>query len=381
MSQRLIRVLVLGGTGHFGARICRRLLNEKNIKLLVSSRSESAAIQLVSELEKCPVSATVEAVVLDHTADSFEQDLAELSPDIVLHTAGPFQGQDYRVARACLACGSHYIDLADGRSFVDAFQQTLDEEAKDAGLLLVTGASTLPGLSSAVINQETSDWQSVEKLEITIAPARQTPRGLSTIQAVLGYCGKPFEILHRGKWQRSFGWQSLKVQRYSRLGTRLAAVCDVPDLVLLPQRIPSLHTVVFRAALESWLEHIALYGFAMFVRLGLVDDWANYATIFKHLSRISQSLGSDVGGMRIEIEGKDHDGLILRKQWDLVAGENHGPEIPVSPALVLTRKLLHGELGLTGAQPCFGLMSLDDFATEVAALDITWSTQRADIGR
>jgi saccharopine dehydrogenase-like NADP-dependent oxidoreductase len=46
------------------------------------------------------------------------QALEVLSPGLVIHCEGPFQGQDYRVSNAALAAGAHYLDLADGRQFI-----------------------------------------------------------------------------------------------------------------------------------------------------------------------------------------------------------------------------------------------------------------------
>ncbi|HZF99242.1 MAG TPA: hypothetical protein VEY92_13600 [Pseudoxanthomonas sp.] len=55
---------------------------------------------------------------MDAQADDLAARLVALAPGIVIHSAGPFQGCDYRVAEACLAAGVHCIDLADGRDFV-----------------------------------------------------------------------------------------------------------------------------------------------------------------------------------------------------------------------------------------------------------------------
>ena len=60
--------------------------------------------------------------------------LAALKPDVVIHTSGPFQAQDYHVAKACIVQGCHYIDLADGRAFVDGIT-VLDEAAIVAAVL------------------------------------------------------------------------------------------------------------------------------------------------------------------------------------------------------------------------------------------------------
>ena len=148
---RTMIIVVIGGTGHFGGRICRRLAGEPNTELVVTSRSEANATRFVGELVAGFPDASIRPAYLDQFSANFEDDLRRLSPTIVVHTAGPYQGQDYRVARACIEAGSHYIDLADGREFVEGFS-SLNEFALERGLLLVSGASTLPGLTSAVID-------------------------------------------------------------------------------------------------------------------------------------------------------------------------------------------------------------------------------------
>ena len=122
----------------------------------------------------------------------------------------------------CIHCGAHYIDLADGREFVAGFHR-LNDEAQNRGVLLVSGASTLPGLSSAVIDSMSGDFDVISGIEISIAPAHQTPRGVGTVAAVMSYCGKPFKVLEQGRWMTRYGWQDLRIQHYPALGKRLSA--------------------------------------------------------------------------------------------------------------------------------------------------------------
>ena len=68
---------------------------------------------------------------------------------MLINATGPYQEQDYSLARACIAAGVHYLDLADARAFVTGIG-VLDAEARSAGVLAVSGASTVPGLSGAV---------------------------------------------------------------------------------------------------------------------------------------------------------------------------------------------------------------------------------------
>src|ERR1700729_3974888 len=137
-----MRVIVIGGLGNFGARICKRLSLEDGFKIVATSR----------HAEKTSTTKDVELATLDIEHVGLASQLQSLAPDLVIHCAGPFQNQDYRVALAAIACGAHYIDLADGRSFVTGFVSAVHSAAVAAGRTAVTGASTLPALSSAVVD-------------------------------------------------------------------------------------------------------------------------------------------------------------------------------------------------------------------------------------
>ena len=361
------RVVVLGGTGHFGARICRRLAKEPDLELIVTSRSEARAESLVAELRDQP--AAVSAAAVDQDAQELVDRLRELNPTVVIHTAGPYQGQDYGVAQACIDVGCHYVDLADGRQFVAGFD-SLDAAAQEVGVVLVTGASTLPGVSSAVVNQMRDRFQSIERIETSIAPAHQTPRGLGTVHAVLSYCGMPFEVWRDGQWHTVHGWQDLRVQRYPALGRRLSGACDVPDLALFPDYVPGVRTVSFHAALEAPWEQLGLWAMAWLTRIGIVRDWTRFASAFLAMSERLIRLGSRRGGMQLRIDGKGLDGKAHTCHYHLVAEKNHGPEIPCTPAIVITKQIVRGEAPEAGAYPCLGLFTVEEFMQELSDYDV-----------
>jgi NAD(P)-dependent dehydrogenase (short-subunit alcohol dehydrogenase family) len=365
------KIVVIGATGHFGGRICRRIVGEKNTELVVTSRSDARARLFADELRELDPDATVHAASLNQSSPDFESALNILRPDIVVHTAGPYQDQDYRVAKACIDCGSHYIDLADGREFVQEFE-TLHREAKERGVLLVSGASTLPGLSSAVVDLLKDRFDLIRDIEISIAPAHQTPRGVSTIAAVLSYCGKPFKVLLNGDWVTMHGWQNMKTQRYPQLGLRISAACDVPDLGLLPNYVAGSTTVTFHAALEARWEQAALWFMGWLTRLRIVKNWNRLVPAFRWMSGRLIGLGSDTGGMHVKLSGIGRDQNAKSVTWFLMARQNHGPEIPCCPALILTRKLASDQISVRGAFPCLGMITMAEFDHEVSDLDIDW---------
>lgn len=77
-------------------------------------------------------------------------------------------------------------------------------------------------------------------------------------------------------------------------------------------------------------------------------------------------LGSSLGGMVVRVQGLDAAGKPVRRAWHLAADDDHGPEIPAMPAILLARRLARGELTATGAHTSLGWLRLSDFAPEFA---------------
>lgn len=348
-----MRTVVIGGHGNFGARICGALAGDEGIEILAAGRRRAAAHP-----------AGVEAVTLDIASPRFPDELAALRPGVVIHCAGPFQDQDYAVASAAIAANAHYIDLADGRRFVSNFSAALDGAARAAGVLAVSGASTLPALSSAVIDGIAARFPSVRGIWIAIAPGQRAPRGAATITGVLSYAGRSFQWLSGGRWSDAWGWQELMRVSFAGAGVRWAAACDVPDLELLPARYAGTRTVEFRAALELGIQHFGLWLAAALRRAGVPVPLERWAGRLDHLASLLDRFGSDRGGMLVSVAVERENGSRALIEWHLTAEASHGPEIPCMAAILLARKLARGELGERGAFPCMGLISLDEFESE-----------------
>ncbi|WP_426690375.1 saccharopine dehydrogenase NADP-binding domain-containing protein [Rhodanobacter ginsengiterrae] len=365
-----LRVVLIGAAGVFGSRIASQLAGDPRFRLTLAGRRLDRLVLLRDALGD----ASVQLAALDVTAPGLVGELAALQPQLVIHAAGPFQQQDYRVAEACLACASDYVDLADGRDFVSGFGR-LDGQAKAAGRLLVSGASTVPALSSAVVDSLLPRFAVLDVIEHAISPGNRAPRGDATVAAILGYCGRPVTYWRDGRWQTGHGWMHTRRAIFP-FGRRWLGLCEVPDLELFPQRYPDVRTVIFRAGLELKRLHFATFAAAWLVRLGLIRDLARHATRLRRVSEWFLGAGSDVGGMLVELTGRDAQGRPLRLRWSLSAATGDGPQIPATPAVVLARKLADGKLALHGAMPCMGLFTLDEAlaALDAFAIDIQRET-------
>ncbi|HMH17856.1 MAG TPA: saccharopine dehydrogenase NADP-binding domain-containing protein [Burkholderiales bacterium] len=366
-----MRVVVIGGYGNFGARICRGLAGSPGMEVVAAGRHPEAAQRAIAHPE-------VQHARLDHSARDFPAALKRLAPDLVIHSAGPFQSQDYRVALAALAAGAHYLDLADGRGFVARFAQSVQSAARAAQRLAISGASSLPALSSAVIDSLLIRLPHVEEIQIAIAPGQRAPRGEATTAAMLGYAGKPFKWMNGGAWRDAWGWQELRRMRFYALGARWAAACDVPDLEIFPKRYPGVRTVEFRAALEIGTQQFALWLAALLRRRGMslpIERWG------KSLGWIASRMnvfGGELGGMLVSVTGRRPDGSRAQIEWHLTSDVEHGPEIPCMASILLARKLAQGSVTLRGAFPCMGFIALPEFEAEFARWRITTVLREKD---
>ena len=357
------RIVILGGYGLFGGRIVTALANDPAVVLIVAGRSPERAAEFVSGLREAQ--ARIEVATLDTTSATFNMQLAELRPDLVIDTAGPFQSRDYRVAEAALAVGAHCIDLADSRAYVCGIG-ALDAAARTANRRVLSGASSVPGLNAAVVAAFRRRFSRLESVESAISPGNRTARGWATMLAILGYVGKPYPVLHEGRREVAHGWQSLRRIRIADVGTRWVANCEVPDLDVLPSRYPELRTVEFRAGLELWRMHFGLWLGSLAVRFGPLRSLLPFARPLFVLSELWQGIGSDVGAMQVVLRGRDHEDKPLALTWSLVARNGDGPQIPATAAVLLARKLARGELPGGGASACIDLFTLDEFMQELA---------------
>lgn len=343
---------MLGGRGNFGARVCKALRTDAALEVLSAGRDRSNDLQI------------------DCAAADLACRLRAASPSVVVHCAGPFQGQGYEVPHSALAAGAHYLDLADGREFVAGFAAAIDPYARQAGRLALSGASTLPALSSAVADQLAQKFSRIDEIQVAIAPGQRAPRGAATVGAVLGYCGRPFKWLEDGVWRDAWGWQELRRLRFAGAGTRWAAGCDVPDLQLFPERYPGVRTVQFRAALEFGIQHFALWLAAGARRRGVqlpIERWG------QPLERIASKLGrfgGATGAMLVAVAGLRRDGRRASAEWHLTVDACTGPEIPCLAAVLLARRLAKNASTEVGAFPCMGFLNIADFQADFSRLGI-----------
>ncbi len=350
-----LRVLILGATGVFGSRLVERLAKEPGLSLVLAARNRAKLEALARNL------GATEIRTIDR-ASIRPADLQDV--DVIVDAAGPFQGSHFQVIEAALAARVHYIDLADGRAFVAAIGQ-FDARAREAGIAIVSGASSIPALSHAVLDRLTQGWGGIESIKIGIFPGNRAPRGLSVVEAILSYAGKLVRVFRGGRWQDLPGWGMTHRWHIDGVGTRWASVCDTPDQDLLVERYKPTRAAEFFAGVELTIMHIGLALLCLLVRLGFVRSLRPAAPLLHRIATWLRPFGSDRGAMVVEVTGERKTA-----RWTLDASGNRGPYVPVLPCVALLRKW-RDRTPEPGARPCVGMLDLADFDRDFDDLGIS----------
>lgn len=359
------RVLVIGGTGGFGRRLVEGLIATTDLAVVIGSRDRSRGQTLAAAFAP----GRAEAIALDRGTVT-EEALRSTGAFAVVDAAGPFQGADYRLARAAIAAGMHYLDLADARDFVAGFG-ALDAEARGAGLIALTGASSTPALSHAVLDRMTAGWQRIDSVEIAISPGNKaSPRGLAVLRSILSYAGRLVRAFTDGEWVTRPGWGMTTRREMRGLGQRWLSLCETPDLDLAPARFAPRDAALFRAGLELSVLHLGLLVASLPVRLGLLRSLARFSRLFRWLAERLARFGSDSGGMLVEASGVDAEGARVQAEWSLLARDGDGPYVPTLPALAVLRTMAAGTIPPPGARACVGVVDLAAIEREFARYHI-----------
>lgn len=360
-----IRTLVIGAYGNFGRIISRHLNQMPGVQLVIAGRNARQLAQLDAQLSSTGASLHG-SWCGDAMAPGFAEALRELGIDWVIHTGGPFQGQPYRVAEACIAAGVNYCDLADCRAFVSGIAQ-LDERARKAGVALLSGCSSVPSLSSAILDEQRQRFSHIESIEHGISSSAKMP-GLSTIEGVLAYAGRPIRQWRDGQPCEVDGWLGLQLRHLPGLGWRLLSNVDVPDMDIFASRYGA-RTLAFKAGAGLMAGGLANATLALLVKCGLVRDPLPWARRLHRLGLRFERWGDGKSAMYLDVRGLDENGQPLRLRAQVSATNDKGPEIPSCAAVALMARLTEGYQPAAGARPCVGEISVAQYLAAIDAPD------------
>ncbi|MGB5344584.1 MAG: DUF4166 domain-containing protein [Woeseia sp.] len=380
-----MKILVLGGYGVFGGRLIDLVADVNAFEILVCGRSADKAEAFCARRQSG-------ARLVPLRLDRSDVDLAlqQQRPDVLVDASGPFQdyGDDrYSVVESCIRQRVNYLDFADGSEFVSGIDQ-FNEAAQRAGVFVLSGVSSFPVLTAAVID-ELQHGMDIHKVTAGIAPSPYAGVGMNVMRAVLGYAGGPVRLTRAGKLTAVGGLtESLRYTvsppGYLPLRNLRFSLVDVPDLRVIPQVFPQIRDIWVGAGPVPEFLHRLLNLIAKIRSAWYLPSLAPFAGVcywvINHLR-----YGEHRGGMFVEVEGQvagkvdsgetgeahsDQQRGFEKRSWHLLAEGDDGPYIPSMAIEILLRKLENGDAPDAGARPAIATLTLQDYERVFAGRQI-----------
>ena len=159
-----LRVMVVGGSGRVGGSCVNRLVKQGAAVVTVGGTNrdrfeESKATWKVQRNEHVAAEAIEKISFVQVDKENTQSVSAALQPgafDLVVHTAGPFQGKvgtNNGVLEACIESGTPYMDVCDDYCTARAAKTKFDALAKQKGIPCIISTGCWPGVSSLMAKQ------------------------------------------------------------------------------------------------------------------------------------------------------------------------------------------------------------------------------------
>jgi len=308
------RVLIVGGSGVFGRLLAHELIRTTSVDLILAGRGLSAAIAACRELGAPD---RTSAIALD-LGDPESLTRAARGCVAVACAAGPFQELSRELPMAAVRAGAHWLDIGDHEGWVVPVldDATLDAAARDAGLAVIPGLSTVPALSGALARWGCERLPGADRARITLFIGNRNAKGVGAIASAM----------------------SSGFRRPTRVdlpfGRRIAYVGRSPDTELLRRDLGL--DAEFRVVLE-WAP-------AGLLAFGLGPLWSRFgarsrsrgARILAAISRPFGRFGSEGGCLQVDL----WDG----KQRLSVTALSDDQRLGILPCAMALQRLLAGDL-------------------------------------
>lgn len=355
-----MKILILGGYGVFGGRLARLLSDCAELEIIIAGRDLARATAFCATHLG---SARLKPLALNRA--DIAAGLAAERPDLVVDASGPFQdyGENrYGVIKSCIATKTNYLDFADAADFVFGVAQ-FDAQAKAAGIFVLSGVSSFPVLTAAVL-REMAKSMDIVAVDGGIAPLPYAGIGLNVMRAVVGYAGAPVKLRRGGVDTMAPGLAesrrfTIAVPGRLPLWNIHFSLVDVPDLQVLPPEHETMTDIWMGAGPVPEILHRCLNLLAKLRAALKLPSLVRLAGLF-HLVLNLMKFGEHRGGMFVRARGVK-DGRDIEQSWHLLAEGDDGPLIPCFAIEAILRKSLAGERPMTGARPATRALELADY--------------------
>lgn len=189
-----MRILLLGATGTIGRRVAGELVRDPRVsELVIGGRSRRSLDRLDSMLGADGIrTAIVDATDPDDVAD------AAAGCDVITSAAGPAYALEATSIEGALRAGVHYVSLNDDAV---AAEHALDrdEQARSAGVAVVSGCGASPGLTNLLIALARNRVGMMEEVGVAFAASAAESVGPASALHLAHSLGSDASVIESGE--------------------------------------------------------------------------------------------------------------------------------------------------------------------------------------
>jgi len=335
-----VKAFVLGGAGDMGQAAVRDLIKQERVeKVLIGTRNADPT-RLHAKLSASDKVSLVTVDALDHAGLVG----AIQGSDVVINCAGPFYKTAVAVARAAIEAKLSYLDICDDYEGAERlYASDLDQEARAAGVTVLTGMGSDPGTNNIVAKYFADQLDRVDEIclywVVSIADLNPGAAWDHSLHMLMGQVPQFLD----GRLERvAAGTDEETVRFLDPLGECRISYVGHPQPLTMPRYIPGVKKVVIKGALiptwvDQFIKHQNDTGFlgTEAVEIGGVQV-KPYDLTLKLWDSIpkDRDKGPRASGMKMIVQG-ERDGKQVTYTADMVGSTAAGTGLPVSIAALM----------------------------------------------
>ncbi|NLP37755.1 MAG: NAD(P)H-binding protein [Firmicutes bacterium] len=356
-----MKVIIFGGTGGMGQKVVKELCSYEEIdQVTVAARNPAKFTELKNQV-------SVNKNKLNFiTCDLEQTDLPKViaGHELVAGAAGPFYKYEKKLASAAITAGVHYFSLCDD---YDAAEQvfTLDEDARQANICVLTGVGWTPGISSLMARAGADVLDQVQKINISWAGNSDDSSGTAVILHVLHIFTGLVPTFTEGESRMVPAGSGRETVHFPGIGEITVYNVGHPEPVTIPRYFPALEEVTLKGGInEDLLNKLSLL--TAKVGLSKIKPARNtLAAVFgKTLPLLRKIIGAgpDISGIRVDLTGTKEE-----KHYKLTYSAAGPMDILTGlPLAVAIREMARGKIQATGVfAPEAGILKPEVFFAEL----------------